>query len=119
MKNFFTSVGKFFKHFFLYILIAIVALVVYYVFNPSKAITLVFPDLSQISYVNAVFKEDSALTDIYVVLQNKNPYKLSIDSIHFEVKLNDTLIAKESIALNLKQSRFDADTVKLPLNLNF
>ncbi len=102
------------------ILIAMLVLggvIAYYVYNPKKAITFVFPDLHKISYVRAIIKNDSAFIDISLVLQNKNPYKLDIDTIVFELKLADTLIAKQTMPLNIKQSRFDEDTVKLPLNL--
>lgn len=106
------------KRFILFLLIGIVCLVIFYLFNPKKAITLVFPDLNKISYINAVIKNDSAFTKISLVLENKNPYKLDIDSLYFEIKLNDTLIARQMVALNIKQTRFEKDTVKLPLNLS-
>jgi LEA14-like dessication related protein len=97
--------------------LALGGVIAYYVYNPKKAISFVFPDLNNISYVNAVIKNDSAFIDISLVLQNKNPYKLNIDTIVFDLKLADTLVAKQTMSLNIKQSRFDEDTVKLPLNL--
>lgn len=97
--------------------LALGGVIAYYVYNPKKAISFVFPDLNNISYVNAVLKNDSAFIDISLVLQNKNPYKLNIDTIVFDLKLADTLVAKQIMPLNIKQSRFDEDTVKLPLNL--
>ena len=102
----------------LFAVLVIGALAAFYLFNPGKAVTLVFPDLNRISYINAVIKHDSAYTKISMVLQNKNPYKLDIDTVNFEVKLNDTTIAQQEVALNIKQSRFDVDTVQLPLNLH-
>lgn len=89
----------------------------YFIYNPKKAISFVFPDLNKISYVDARIKNDSAFIDISLVLQNKNPYKLSIDSVVFEVKLADTSVAKQTIPVNLRQPSFQQDTVKLPLNL--
>ena len=106
------------KRFLFLLLIAIVCLVIFYLFNPKKALKLVFPDLNKISYVNAVIKNDSAFTKIDLVLENKNPYKLDIDSLYFEIKLNDTSIAEQIVALNIRQARFEEDTVKLPLNLS-
>lgn len=91
--------------------------ILYYVYNPKKAVSFVFPDLNKISYVNAVIQNDSAYIDISLVLENKNPYRLSIDTIVFELKLADTNVAKQTMPLNIRQSRFDKDTVKLPLNL--
>lgn len=99
------------------IILGLGGIILYYVYNPKKAISFVFPDLNKISYVNAVIQNDSAFIDISLVLQNKNPYRLSIDTIVFELKLADTSVAKQTMPLNIRQSRFDKDTVKLPLNL--
>ncbi len=115
MKN---ITSKIIKRFIIIFFIAIVGLVIYYLFNPKKALKLIFPDISDISYINAVIKNDSALTRISMVFQNKNPYKLDIDTLDFTIKLADTIIAKQKIALLLKQSQFDIDTVKVPLNLD-
>ncbi len=112
------KVGKVIKKTILILGIALFGLVVFYIFNPGKAITLIFPDLHKISYVNAVIKNDSAFTKISLVLQNKNPYKLDIDTVSFEVTLNDTGIAHQIVPLNIKQTRFDEDTVQLPLNIH-
>jgi LEA14-like dessication related protein len=100
------------------IIVSIGGLVVYYVYNPKRALTLVFPDLSKVRYIDAVIKNDSVYTDVLLVLENKNPYKLIIDTVAFDVKLNDTSIAYEVIPLRLDQSGFAKDTVSLPLNLD-
>ncbi len=119
MKNFTAKfTARVVKKFVLLLLIGILCLVIFYLFNPKKAITLVFPDLNRISYVNAIIKNDSAFTNLSLVLENKNPYKLDIDSLYFEIKLNATGIAKQMVALNIKQTRFEKDTVKVPLNLS-
>ncbi|MBL7912737.1 MAG: LEA type 2 family protein [Bacteroidia bacterium] len=119
MKNFTAKItSRVIKKFVLLLLIGILCLVIFYLFNPKKAITLVFPELNRISYVNAIIKNDSAFTKLSLVLENKNPYKLDIDSLYFEIKLNATSIAKQMVALNIKQSRFEKDTVKVPLNLS-
>jgi len=110
--------SKVIKIVLLVLAIGLVSVVVFYLLNPRKALKLAFPDVHKINYINAFIKNDSAYTKISVALQNKNPYKLSIDTLAFEVKLNDTSIAVQSIPLNISQARFDEDTVKLPLNLS-
>ena len=57
-------------------------------------------------------------TKVSIVLENKNPYKLVIDTLAFDIKLNDTSIAYQKAPLNLNQSHFGVDTVKLPLNMS-
>lgn len=106
------------KRFLLILLIGCITVAGYYFLNPRKALKLVFPDLHKISYINALIKNDSAFTNFSIVLKNKNPYKLTIDTLAFEIKLNDTNIAFQSVPLNISQARYDEDTVKLPLNLS-
>ncbi|MDP1801513.1 MAG: LEA type 2 family protein [Bacteroidota bacterium] len=103
---------------FILAILTISILVVFYVYNPGKALKLIFPELNKISYITTLIKNDSAFTKISVVLQNKNPYKLSIDTLDFELQLNDTVIAHQKIVMNIEQSRFDIDTITVPLNLS-
>ncbi len=103
---------------FTVIVLTIATVVVFYLYNPGKALKLIFPELNEISYITTSIKNDSAFTKISVVLQNKNPYKLSIDTMDFELQLNDTIIAHQTIAMNIEQSRFDTDTIIVPLNLS-
>lgn len=100
------------------LVLVVSAAVLYYVFNPGKALTFVFPELNKISYLNSVIKKDSVFTTVSMLMQNKNPYKLNIDTFHFEVFLNDTCIVRETVALNIRQKHGQVDTVKLPLRLN-
>jgi LEA14-like dessication related protein len=93
-------------------------LAVYFIYNPGKAITLVFPDLDRISYINAVIHRDSANGQITVMLENKNPYRLTIDTLSFDLLLNDTSFAFQRVPLNLRQTSFDTDTASIPLELS-
>ncbi|MBL7920164.1 MAG: LEA type 2 family protein [Bacteroidia bacterium] len=110
--------GKVVRKIILVVAFSLIGLITFYILKPGKAITLVFPDLHKISYVNAVIKNDSAFTTISLLLENKNSYKLDIDTVSFEVKLNDTGISKQVVPLNIKQSRFEEDTIQLPINLH-
>ncbi|MES2762641.1 MAG: LEA type 2 family protein [Bacteroidota bacterium] len=99
------------------ILVAITGIIFFYKYHPDKAIGLVFPNLDEITSVNTVIKNDSAFITVAAVLQNKNPYKLTIDTLAFELILSDTSVARQTIPLNIEQSRFETDTVDLPLHL--
>ncbi|MBL7933502.1 MAG: LEA type 2 family protein [Bacteroidia bacterium] len=100
------------------LIVLISVVVLYLVFNPGKALNFVFPELNKISYLNSVIRKDSVFTTVSMLMENKNPYKLNIDTFHFEVWLNDTCIAHETVFLGIRQKRGQADTVKLPLRLN-
>jgi LEA14-like dessication related protein len=92
--------------------------ILFYFYNPRKAIDLILPDLSQISYINADVKEDSVRTKINVIVQNRSPYKLTIDSVYFEVRLNDKQLVEELVPIELKQLRYQTDTVELPIDIS-
>lgn len=102
----------------IFLIILIIVVVLFFVFNPKKAIYLVLPDLSRITYINADVKNDSVQTKIDVIVQNKSPYKLTIDSASFEISLHDQLLIKELIPVNLKQQRYQIDTLQLPVDLS-
>lgn len=102
----------------IFILIAIAAVVLFYKFNPKKAIQLILPDLSKVTYINASIAGDSVNTKVDLIVQNKSPYKLDIDSVSFEIQLNDQLLLKELVPVNLKQHRYQVDTIQLPVNIS-
>lgn len=103
---------------FLAVIGLIVGVILYFVFNPKKAVNLILPNLNEISYVHIDMKKDSALIKLFVLVQNKMPYKIVIDTIHFEIKLNDFTMSEETIPVQIDQGSFDKDTVELPINLS-
>lgn len=112
------SAAKILKIAGLLFIITVALAVAFFIFSPRKPITFIFPDLNKISYINTSIKNDSAFTKISIILQNKNPYKLVIDTVDFELELNDTIIAHQTVSLNIKQSAYESDTVLVPLNLS-
>lgn len=119
MTSFFKKItAKVLKQALILISITLVILILFYIFNPRRALKLVFPDLNDISYINATIRHDSAITKTALIMQNKSPFKLTIDTINFEVILNDTSVAAGKLPLELEQNRFDVDSVILPLNLS-
>ena len=98
------------------LLIVIAGGILIYIYNPKKAIDLILPDLSSINYIYANVKNDTVRTKIDIIVQNKSPYKLTIDSVYFEIQLNEEQLIEERIAVNLKQERYQVDTVRLPVD---
>jgi LEA14-like dessication related protein len=111
--------SKVFKFLLAFALVVIVGIsILFYFYNPRKAIDLILPDISSITYINADVKDDSVHTKIDVIVQNKSPYKLTIDSVFFEIKLNDKQLVEETVPIELKQQRYQVDTVQLPVNIS-
>lgn len=101
----------------LIIIIGVAGVILYYVINPKKVIGLILPELTNVNYIKADFKNDSAYIKASVVVQNNCFYRLTIDTIYFKIKLSGVNVAEEKIAVMLRQSRLEVDTVDLPINL--
>ena len=91
----------------------------YYYNNRKKAVELLLPDLSKITFLNASIKNgDTIHSKASVVVQNKSPYKLTIDSLYFKVELNKKKLIEEFVLLNLRQEKHQVDTIQLPIDLS-
>jgi len=92
--------------------------VLYSRFDPRQALRLVLPDLTSISQVNAVVKNNQVVTTIHAQVKNESPFTLSIDSLYFQLLLNrDTLLA-EKLPVSLEMKRFEADSLALPIHFS-
>ena len=98
--------------------IGILAVILYYIFNPKKAFNLILPGLNEINYVHIDMKKDSALVKLFVFVQNKMPYKMAIDKIHFEIKLNGIKIIEETIPTYINLSWRETDSIELPVKIS-
>jgi LEA14-like dessication related protein len=92
-------------------------MVVFFVFNPKKGLKLVFPEMSEISLVKATIKNDTAYLSIDMMLENKSIFKLSIDTLSYQLKLADTFLLGEKKALNLRQKPGEVSKVAMPLRI--
>lgn len=99
------------------VVIVIVSIICYYIFNPGKAINLIFPGINEISFVHIDLKKDSALLKLYVFIQNKMPYKMVIDTLNFEIKLNGFKMVEETLPVQIDQKWFETDTIELPVHI--
>ena len=106
------------KLIFLFLLLGVIGIVAYYVMNPKKTLVLILPSLNEIKNVQINLKSDSALVKLFVVVQNKMPYKIMMDTLHFEIELEGHKLAEETIPLNIGQSKFGKDTIALPIHLS-
>ncbi|MGQ0828577.1 MAG: LEA type 2 family protein [Bacteroidota bacterium] len=104
--------------FFLLLGAALIGGILYYVLRPKEAAQLILPEIKEISYIYADIKDDQVAAKLYAIVQNQNPYSLVLDTIHFEFKLDGMEMIKETIPIQLKQSQYELDTVKLPIRFN-
>lgn len=104
------------------IILVIVALIIilvaaWFYFNPRKALHFAVPDFEKIELVQAFVKHDTAYLSIYAVLHNKAPYKITIDSLLFDIVLDTTVIITERRPVNIRMAQGQKDTTKLSLKL--
>ncbi|HYG16964.1 MAG TPA: hypothetical protein VEC12_14500 [Bacteroidia bacterium] len=99
------------------ILLIIILIGAWFYFNPKKALQFVAPDLEKIELIHGVLKNDTVYLDVFAVLQNKAPYKITIDSLIFDIILDTTVLVKERRAINIKMGSGQVDTTKLSLKL--
>ncbi|HUX57914.1 MAG TPA: hypothetical protein VMV77_13130 [Bacteroidales bacterium] len=100
------------------LVIVIISIICYYIFNPRKAINLIFPGINEISFIHIDLKKDSALLNLYVFVQNKMPYKMVIDTLNFEIKLNGFKMVEETVPVQIDQKWFETDTIELPVEID-
>ena len=100
------------------LVIVIISIICYYIFNPRKAINLIFPGINEISFIHIDLKKDSALLKLYVFIQNKMPYKMVIDTLNFEINLNGFKMVKGTVPVQIDQKWFETDTIELPVNIS-
>jgi len=106
------------KIFLIILVIVIIPIICYYIFNLKKAINLIFPGINEISLIHIDLKKDSALLRLYVFVQNKMPYKMVIDTLNFEIKLNGYKMVEETVPIQIDQKWFETDTIELPVNIS-
>lgn len=104
------------------ILLVIIVLVIilaaaWFYFNPKKAVHFIAPDLEKVELIKAYVKNDTAYVSIFAVLQNKAPYKITIDSLLFDILLDTVVIIHERRPLNIRMVSGQTDTTRLSLKL--
>ena len=98
--------------------IVVASIIGYYFLNPKKTINLIFPTINELSFVHVDLRRDSALLNLHVFLQNRMPYKMVIDTIDFEIKLNGFTMVEETLPVMIDQKWFETDTIELPVNIS-
>ncbi|MDZ4758150.1 MAG: hypothetical protein SGJ10_08430 [Bacteroidota bacterium] len=108
---------KVFKYVFIFLcIVGLLAGAAYYWFDPAKALHFV-PNLNKLNNIYAKIHSDTAYIEVEGVLENKAPYKLTIDSLVSELELGGVKLVAERQAVNLKQKPGDIDTIKLAFRL--
>lgn len=97
--------------------VLLVAAAAYFYFNPRSALQLVVPDLEKVSNMEVEIKNDTAYITLYCILKNKAPYKIHIDSIYFNIRLDTVTVVTEKQYINFVHQSGGEDTLALHARL--
>lgn len=106
-----------FRYVLLIILAALSGVVIYYLTHKKEALKLVLPEITKITLVKVVIHQDTAYVDVFAVAENNSPYKLSVDSLVYDLSIGGKKIISDRQYIGLRQERDQIDTVKLSVKV--
>ncbi|MES2629863.1 MAG: LEA type 2 family protein [Bacteroidota bacterium] len=68
----------------------------YFFFNPKKALDLAVPQFDKIGHLSGKIENDKIILNTSVILTNKSPYTLDIDTLSVELKLGGKTLLKDT-----------------------
>ena len=107
-----------FRYIVLIAILAVLAgLAIYFLTNKKEALKFVVPELTKVTLIKVDIHEDTAFVDVYAIAENSSPYKMSIDSIIYDLSIGGVEIISERQYIGLSQERGQKDTVKLSVKI--
>jgi len=100
-------------------LLVLIGMASYYISHPKKALNIIIPKFENIEKISITLLKDTALIDADVLFENKSFFKLSIDSLIYNIKLDTLTLLSKAQDLRIRLSPSQADTVNLPIALPF
>lgn len=85
--------------------------------SPRRALSLVVPDVNSINRIKVSIKNDTAYINLELILENKAPYSIDIDSIQYTIQLDTATIVQEHQPLKLEQASGAIDTANIIVHL--
>lgn len=78
---------------------------------------MVLPSLTDVTSVGIDVRGDTAFLDLNMVLENKAPYGMHVQSITYDLKLDERTLVSEEHHINLDQEAGEIDTISLEMHL--
>ncbi len=103
---------------FLLIFLGLGAAAFYFYLNPKKALDLAVPEFQKVGFVSAKIENDTVEIRTSLILTNKSPYELDIDTITFELKLADSTLIKQTMVHVVDLKKRQTDTIPVLLKVN-
>lgn len=97
------------------IIFSITAGILYFFLNPKLALDLAVPEFNKLGPVSAKVNNDVVHINTSLVLTNKSPYALEIDTVSFVLRLGGRIMVKKKLVEVLNLTKRQTDTI--PVNL--
>ena len=97
----------------------IISGILYFFLNPKLALDLAVPEFNKLGPVSARVNNDVVYINTSVVLTNKSPYSLEIDTLNCELKLGGKVMVSKSMTevFNLTKRQTDTIPIRLAVSL--
>lgn len=99
------------------LLLGVVGYSVYYFIQRQKMMNLLIPEVKEITLIKVNLHADTAFIEVNMIVENKAPYRMSIDSIVCNLSLGGTKIVSVGQYIGLRQESGESDSVKFSVNI--
>ncbi|WP_341903572.1 hypothetical protein [Fluviicola taffensis] len=106
-----------FRHVLLILILGIVGYAIYFFIQRHRMINLLIPEVKEITLIKADLHADTAFIEVNMIVKNRAPYQMSIDSIICNLSLGGTKIVSVSQYIGLRQESGESDSVKFSVNI--
>jgi|GEM_PF-2481175 len=106
-----------FRHVLLILILGIIGYAVYFFIQRHRLMNLVLPEVKEITLIKADIHSDTAFVEVNMIVVNKAPYRMSIDSIICNLSLGGTKLVSVSQYIGLRQESGQSDSVQFSVNI--
>ncbi len=90
---------------------------IYFLIERHKMLNLLLPEVTEITLVKATIRQDTAFVEVNMILTNKAPYEMNIDSIVCDLSLGGTKLLAVSEYVGLRQQSGQSDSVTFAVDI--
>ncbi|MGV3609562.1 MAG: hypothetical protein ACO1N0_01345 [Fluviicola sp.] len=94
-----------------------VGYLIYFLIERHKMLNLLLPEVTEITLVKATIRQDTAFVEVNMILTNRAPYKMNIDSLVCDLSLGGTKLLAISQYVGLSQESGQSDSVTFAVDI--
>lgn len=106
-----------FRHVLVILILGIIGYAVYFLIQRHKLLNLALPEVKEITLIKVDIHSDTAFVEVNMIVMNKAPYRMSIDSVICNLSLGGTKLVSVSQYIGLRQESGQSDSVRISVNI--